>query len=557
VTEADVALACMSAFVDGLMAAGVQEACVSPGSRSTPLALALARHPHVRVHVHHDERSSAFFALGLSKATGAPVAVACTSGTAAANLFPAVVEASMARVPLVVLTADRPPELHGVGANQTIDQLELYGRYVRRFVDAPVPGDEPSTDRWRGRAIDVARLALSRPAGPVHVNLPFREPLVPGGAELGKIGGRTELDVVVGAVGSNDVGPLIREIADLRRGLVYAGGLRSGGDDVVAIAGRLGWPLVAEPHSGARRRGALAGGQLLVRSGRFVDDHLPDVVLQVGAAPTSRSGLALVGRTPRLVILDPDDLVADPLRRASFRLVADPAEVLGRLSGVATRDEAWRSEWQDASDRVRSAVDGLLDAWDEPFEGRVARDVADAVPAGGSLCVGSSLPIRDVDEFMRPRDAVRILANRGASGIDGFVSTTLGAAAAGAPTVGLLGDLTLLHDVGALVWNARRGVNATLVVLDNGGGAIFPLLEQRSLPELEELFVTPHRADLGAIARAAGARHHVVDRAADLEPALRAARESGGIHVVQVRIDPERDRRRRAEVRAAAEEAVG
>jgi 2-succinyl-5-enolpyruvyl-6-hydroxy-3-cyclohexene-1-carboxylate synthase len=205
--------------------------------------------------------------------------------------------------------------------------------------------------------------------------------------------------------------------------------------------------------------------------------------------------------------------------------------------------------WRRASERVRGAVDGLLDGWGEPFEGRVARDVADAVPTGGALCVGSSLPIRDLDEFMRPRDDVTVVANRGASGIDGFVSTTLGVAAAGAPTVGLIGDLTLLHDVGALVWNARRGGAATLVVLDNGGGAIFSTLEQRSLPELEHLFTTPHLADLGSLARAAGADHAVVRDATDVGAAVRVAPRDG-IRLVQVLIDPEQDRRRRAEVDA-------
>jgi 2-succinyl-5-enolpyruvyl-6-hydroxy-3-cyclohexene-1-carboxylate synthase len=576
---ADLALAAMSAFVDGLVDGGVRHASVSPGSRSTPLALALARHPNVRVHVQLDERSSGFFALGLSRVTGAPVAIACTSGTAAANLLPALVEASMTRVPLVALTADRPPELRGVGANQTIEQAELYGRYVRAFIEAPVPSDAPSLEGWRSRGLDAVRRARTGVGGPVHVNVPFRDPLVPGvGFEHGTRRAGEDLaeghalavgDVlaaghalaegdVMGRSGrSGDVVPLLEAVRGVRRGLVYAGGLRSGGAEVSAIADALRWPLVAEPHSGARGRGALRGGQLLVRSDGFVDAHVPDVVLQIGAAPTSRAALALVGRSPRLVILDPDDLVADPLRRASRRVVAEPAALLPRLVEAEPRhDDDWLATWHDASERARAAVDALLDGWDEPFEGRVARDVADATPAGGVLCVGSSLPIRDLDLYMRPRDEIAVLANRGASGIDGFVSTTLGAAGAGSPTVGLLGDLTLLHDVGALVWNAPRGVSATLVVLDNGGGAIFSTLEQRSLPELEELFTTPHRADIGAIARAAGAGHTVVDRAGDLDAAVRRACEFAGIQVVQVRIDPERDGRRRDEVDAVLEEAL-
>jgi 2-succinyl-5-enolpyruvyl-6-hydroxy-3-cyclohexene-1-carboxylate synthase len=556
--DADVALACVAAFVDGLVEAGVREACLSPGSRSTPLALALWRHPKVRVHVHLDERSSGFFGLGLAKASGDPVAIACTSGTAAANLLPAVVEASMSRVPLVVLTADRPPELRGVGANQTIDQVELYGRYARRFVDAPVPNEEPSGEAWLRRGRQAAATATSRPLGPVHVNLPFREPLVPDLPSLAGGRGSANAPDSPSPVGSPDLGPLLEDLAGARRGLVYAGGLRAGGEDLSAVADALGWPLVAEPHSGARRRGSLSGGTFLLQSDRFVEAHTPQVVLQVGAAPTSRAGLALLERVGRLLILDPDEVVGDPLRRASRRLVAGVDAVRSALGSVEVEpDDGWSRMWREASGRARSAVDALLDGWQEPFEGRVARDVADAVPEGGDLCVGSSLPIRDLDLFMRPREDLRVLANRGASGIDGFVSTTLGVSAAGAATVGLFGDLTLIHDVGALVWNARRDLDAVLVVPNNGGGAIFSLLEQRSLPELDELFTTPHRVGLEAVVRAAGAGYVRAERSSDLVPAVRRAIDAGGVHVVEVPIDRERDRSRRADVRSAIEETVG
>jgi 2-succinyl-5-enolpyruvyl-6-hydroxy-3-cyclohexene-1-carboxylate synthase len=572
-TEADVALAAMTALVDGLVDGGLRHACVSPGSRSTPLALSLERHPAVRVHVHLDERSSGFFALGLAKASDSPVAVACTSGTAAAELFPAVVEASMARVPLVVLTADRPPELRGVGANQTIDQIGLYGGYVRAFVDAPVPGDDPARDTWHRRGVEVVRASRVSPPGPVHVNVPFREPLVPaplGPAPLGparhepgaasarpapdalRQGRRTPAASV-----EADLSSFAGELAGVERGLVYAGGLRTGGDDVIAVADRLGWPLLAEPHSGARGPGSLAGGQLLIRADGFVASHVPEILLQIGAAPTSRAALALAGRAPRLLIVDPDELVADPLRRAAHRIVATPASLLSVLDRVEpAASQSWAGAWRGASDRARTAVDALLDGWEEPFEGRVARDVADELPDRSVLCVGSSLPIRDLDLFMRPREGVRVLANRGASGIDGFVSTTLGVAAAGEPTVALLGDLTLLHDAGALVWNGRRAHDAVLVVLNNGGGAIFSLLEQRRLPELEDLFTTPHGVDLGALVRSTGAGHVRTDRAATLVPAIRAARDAGGVHVLEVVVDAERDRRRRAEIRRVVEEAV-
>jgi 2-succinyl-5-enolpyruvyl-6-hydroxy-3-cyclohexene-1-carboxylate synthase len=574
-TEADVALTCMTAFVDGLVEGGMRSACVSPGSRSTPLALALARDARVGVFVHLDERSSAFFALGLAKASGEPVAVASTSGTAAANFLPAVVEASMARAPLVILTADRPPELRGVGANQTIDQRELYGRHVRTFTQTPVPGDDPDTRAWRRRGTDAVRSSVAAPPRPVHVNLPFREPLVPGPAGAAEAPTNTasaasgpdraagsaapEVRPVVGT----DARPAEREISAFvdrlrgtTRGLVYAGGLRAAGEDVVAIARALGWPLVAEPHSGARLPEALGAGQLLLANERFVEDHVPDVVLQIGAAPTSRAALSVAGRTEALLILDPDDVVADPLRRCLARLDAPPRVLLDALSSAPPQDEAWASAWRSASDRARSAVDALLDDWEEPFEGRVARDLAGGLPDGAVVCVGSSMPVRDLDAFMLPRAGLRVLANRGASGIDGFVSTALGVAATGVPTTALLGDLTLLHDAGALVWNGRRGVDAVFVVPNNGGGHIFSLLEQRALPELDRLFTTPHHSDLGAVARAAGAEHVRIERGPDLADAVQRGLAAGGVWVVEVVIDPERDRVRRSEVARAVEEAV-
>jgi 2-succinyl-5-enolpyruvyl-6-hydroxy-3-cyclohexene-1-carboxylate synthase len=556
VTEADVAIACMLALVDGLSSAGVRHACVSPGSRSTPLALALARHRQVRVHVHLDERASAFFGLGLAKATGSPVAVACTSGTAAAELFPAVVEASMSRVPLVLLTADRPPELRGVGANQTIDQLELYGRYVRSFVDAPVPADEPAEEGWRGRGRDAARAACTWPIGPVNVNLPFREPLVPSRPTVPA--SSPSPPVSGGGRPHGRASDIVDTLEGVERGVVYAGDLPSSAPSAVELADRLGWPLIAEPHSGLRGVGALSAGELLLADDVFMSRHHVDVVLQLGAAPTSRAGLWLVGATDTLVVVDPDDRVGDPHRRASVRAVADADDVTRTLAERLgqPRDRAWLRAWREADARVRQAVDALLDRWEEPFEGRVARDLAAALPSGSALLAGSSMPIRDLDAFMRPRDDIRVLANRGASGIDGFVSTALGASVAGTPTFALMGDLTFLHDVGSLMWSARRGYRCALTVVNNGGGGIFSFLAQRDLPEIDELFTTPHHIDLGAVCRSAGAGHERVEHADDLLPALDRATRAGGVRIVEVVVDRDLNVRRHADVRRVVAEVL-
>jgi len=566
VTEADVAFACMRVFVRSLVDRGLRDACVSPGSRSTPLALALHRDPDVRVHVHLDERSAAFFALGLAKAGGRPVALACTSGTAAAEYLPAVVEASLTRIPLLVLTADRPAELRGVGANQTIDQPGLYGTYVRAAIDAEVPGDQPDDAYWRGLAADTWRRAVSHPPMPVHANLPFREPLVPTGSSpewdgAAVAGAEKDADALAPGPGPADAAWLAETLDGVERGLIVAGSLRHGDGRLVDLAETVGWPLLAEPTSGARQPGALAAGQALLADEGFASAHVPDVVLQLGAAPTSRPGLALVGRTPRLVIVDPDDLVADPHRRAERRIVADAGStalsIRVRCSPRAT--SAWSVAWREADVAARRALDAVLDRSDEPSEPRTARDLSAWMPPGSTLVVGSSMPVRDLDLAMAPREGLRVLANRGASGIDGVVSTVLGASAAGSPTVGLLGDLSFLHDAGSLLWNARRGLDAVLVVVNNGGGAIFSLLGQRDLPpaELEALFTTAHGLDLAAVCAAGGAGHARVERPTDLVPAVDRGREAAGVQIVEVVVDAARDRARRAELHDAVATALG
>lgn len=559
--EGDVALACMQALVDELASHGLEHACMSPGSRSTAIALALWRHPRVNVHVHLDERSSAFFAQGLSKATGRPVAVTCTSGTAAANLFPAVVEASMSRVPLILLTADRPPELRGVGANQAIDQLHLFGGYVKRFVDGVVPGDRPDPAHWRSLAAESIRDAMEDAPGPVHLNLPFREPLVPSEDVVPAADPRPASFAWRPSLrepGPDEVASLAEKIGETERGVILAGSLRLDAGPIVDLARSAGWPLIAEPTSGVRAPGALAAGQFLLADRGFTSSHGPDVVLQFGAAPTSHAGLAFAAGAKELVIVDPDGLVADPARHASRTIRTDPALLASAIAErLRVRDETpWLREWRDADARARRAVDELLDSWDEPFEGRVARDIAARLPDGSTLVVGSSMPVRDLDLFMLPRRGLGVLGNRGASGIDGFVSTVLGVAATGSPTVALCGDLTLLHDVGSFLWSAKRGHDAVFVVANNAGGLIFSFLPQRSLPELKDLFVTPHGLDLAKVADAAGAPYLLVDRAADLGPAVEKASDAGGVWIVEVPSDGERNVARHAEMNAAVADAL-
>jgi 2-succinyl-5-enolpyruvyl-6-hydroxy-3-cyclohexene-1-carboxylate synthase len=556
-TEGDVALRCLFAFVDQLAYEGLEHACISPGSRSTPIALAFARHPDVTVHVHLDERASAFFALGIAKSTGKSAGVVTTSGTAAVELFPAVAEASMSRVPLLLLTADRPPELRGVGANQTIEQAELFGEYVRTYLETPVPGEDPDEWGWRQRAEFLMSTAARHPPGPVHVNVPLREPLAPSVAMDLTQAGRPVAHETDDAAVPAERDELLDEMRATPHGILVAGSLRTADPGLLRLAERLSWPVLAEPTSGLRVPGTLSAGQFLVSSQRFVADHAPDLIVQVGAAPTTRAGLAFVARAPRLWIVDPDDLVADPNRVAAGRVVLPLPHVIRAIDLVPVRqDDGWLTAWVDADGRAREAVDATIDAWDEPFEGRVARDVAASLPEGSTLVVGSSMPIRDLDLYMGPRDGLRVLANRGASGIDGFVSTALGVAASGTRTTAICGDLTLLHDIGSLVWSARRGLDAVFVVPNNDGGAIFSFLPQCELPEFEELFVTPHGTDLAALCEAAGVQHGSIRRADDLVRAIEATLAAGGVHVIEIPTDREDNVRRHAEVHRAVAAAL-
>ena len=552
----DISLACVSLLVEELVRGGMRHACVSPGSRSTPLALALARHPDVEVYVHLDERASAFFALGISKATGAPVAVACTSGTAAANFLPAVVEASQARVPLVVLTADRPPRLRGTGANQTIDQVELFGKYVRSFVDAPLP-DEDDAVTWTGIGRKALDAAYGSPPGPVHLNLPLDEPLTPqgGAARTGGVGitpratraqkmRRADLDRAAPVFATD-------------RGVILIGSMPRAPWQVVDLGRDLGWPVLAEPTSGVRVPGVLNAGQALLSSDGFMQQMRPDVVLQVGATPTTRAAQRLALETEQLIVVDDHHPDPDPERR-SWRIVMD-ADVFAEtmLDRLDVRPaNRWVEGWLDADRAARRTIDDLYDSWDEPFEGRVARDLAGAVPNGAVIVVGSSMPIRDLDYSMAPREGLRVLANRGASGIDGFVSTVIGVAATGALTFALCGDLTLLHDAGSLLWSARRGLNAVFVVPNNDGGAVFSFLPQRALAEFEALFATPHGLDLRELCTAAGAGHTRIERSGELIPAVERAVSAGGVNVIEVPSDRARNVERHAQVQAAVDAAL-
>ena len=537
-------------LVDEWVRAGVTDAVLAPGSRSAPLALALAADTRIRLSVVLDERSAAFFALGAAKASGRPVPVLCTSGTAAANFHPAVLEAYYSRAPLIVCTADRPPELRDTGAGQTVDQLKLFGDAVRWFAEVGAPEDVPGAGQyWRSIAARSVAAAIGPPAGPVHLNLAFREPLVPTGPPLVEAEGRADGQPWTRSAAQpvhpqpDDVVALAQVVDSHPNGTLIAGwGAGVTPDTAARFARATGWPVLADPISGLRcGTSAVSMYDPLARAGRL--PH-PDAVVQVGAPLTGKPARRTLAHASRHVLVDPHGEWLDPDRTATHRLVANPDALLRATAELVcwrAPDGDWPRMWRVEDARARAIVDDLLDGWDEPFEGRVVRDVAAALPNEATVVVGSSMPVRDAESFVSARTGLRWVSNRGANGIDGFVSTILGAArgaGSAGPVVGVLGDLTLLHDAGGLLHAAERGIDATVVVLDNDGGGIFSFLPQADFPEhFERVFGTPHGLDLLAVAMAYGVPGVRIEKADEVVPAVLDAVEAGGVRLVVVPTD--------------------
>jgi len=543
----DVAVTFCATLVDEWVRRGLRHAVVAPGSRSTPMALALVRNPAVSVEIFHDERSAGFCALGIAKATGVPAVLLCTSGTAAVHFHGAVVEAHHGAVPMLVCTADRPPELHGIGAPQTIDQQNLYGSAVRAFRDAGVP-DDAGRDRWRTLAAESFEAATGATPGPVHLNLPFREPLVGEAGDLPAVDDtprRTDSSRTDSSrSGDVDVARLA-EIADGRRGVLIAGGGSPAA--VLDLARALGWPVFADVRSGAR---AAAGWPLvtafdpILRDPGFAGAHEPEVILRFGEPPASKVMAQWCAASgARLVQVGADGRVFDPDRSAAEFVVGD----LGAIADATTsalgrreRDlEGWTGHWRDAEAAARGAIDTRLAAnWCEPA---VAAATARAMRPGEHLVVSSSMPVRDLEWFAPVMAGVTVHSNRGTNGIDGVVSTAVGVAiGSGAPTTLLIGDVAFLHDLNGLIGVTSRGVDLRIVVTNNDGGAIFSFLPQRSVlgdREYEVLFGTPHGTQLGPLAEGHGLGHVAVERVSELESALSASNGSGGCRVIEARTD--------------------
>jgi 2-succinyl-5-enolpyruvyl-6-hydroxy-3-cyclohexene-1-carboxylate synthase len=532
-------------LVDEWVRGGVEHAVVCPGSRSTPLALALVADGRVQVHVHHDERSGGFMALGLAGGSGEAVVILTTSGTAAVELHPAVVEADLAAVPLLVCTADRPPELVGVAAPQAIDQTHLYGRSVRWF-HAPGVADGAMAGRWRALAARAYAEATGPTPGPVHLNLAFREPLVgaPGALPPGR---PTEGVWVWRPPPGVPADPMVDLVDDLagRRGLFVAGPGSGPGEPIALVAAALGWPVLAAPQAPVWAwPDVIPAADALLRNDF---DLVPEVIVRLGDPLASRvvgEWLAATGAAE--IVAAGDRKWADPHGTAAVILPLTAAALmeawlpqLGKVEPV--EGGGWLTRWQQMGQAALAAIDGVLAAEPGATEPGVARQVVAGLPAGSRLVVSSSMPIRDVEWYVAPGADVEVHANRGANGIDGVVSTAVGLALSDRerPTALLIGDVAFLHDTNGLLGAAQREIDLLVVVVDNDGGGIFSFLPQADVVDAERfelLYGTPHGLDLTAVAVAHGVPARAVTDG-DLAVLVAEAVATGGIQVLVVRTD--------------------
>lgn len=563
----------VGAFIDELARIGVQHVVICPGSRSTPLAMAFAEQADIHVWMHVDERSAAFFALGMAKRLHRPVAIVCTSGTAAANFLPAVVEAKLSHIPLLILTADRPHELRDCGAPQSIDQNRLYGTYAKWFVDVALPEATNEALRYiRTLAGRATTLAQAVPAGPVHLNFPFREPLVPELiADQALPPQRDTLvwrgrpdntpyvqvyDALLAAPGNATIAHLAELTRATRRGLIIVGPYDDPtlAEPLVQLAHSLSYPILADPLSQVRCGAhvseiVLSSYDAFLRIDAFVERTQPELILRFGAMPTSKPVLLYLKRyAPRpLVVIDGHNGWEEPTQLAAEYIHADPVALCRHLlsqfaNNEKSHAEAWLTIWQHVDQVTRQVLQGAIQDFKEPFEGRIFTELASLLPDGTTLYVGNSMPVRDMDTFFwHSNRQIRCMGNRGASGIDGVISSALGASAVTErhePTVLVVGDLSFFHDLNGLLVARLHKLDLTIVLVNNDGGGIFSFLPQVAYPEhFEQLFGAPTGLDFHLAVQMYGGQFQRVETWEQFREAVTRGISSGGLHVVEVRTE--------------------
>ncbi|MCY4147335.1 MAG: 2-succinyl-5-enolpyruvyl-6-hydroxy-3-cyclohexene-1-carboxylic-acid synthase [Chloroflexi bacterium] len=553
-------------FIDALVAAGLRHVCIAPGSRHTPLVLALARHrERIQLTSHLDERCAAFFALGWALGADEPAAVVCTSGSAAANVLPAIVEAHQSRRPLIILTADRPPELRHSGANQTIDQIKLYGDYVDLFVDAPLPEVDPPSRALENLRTLAARAYATAAAnrGVVHINMPFRKPFEPAADDTLAIDRRpTTRFFPVAPSGEARLRPLLTpDLLDCR-GIIYCGhgSAHSEAEQnalrpwLSRLSHATGFPVLAEFSSNLRGDGVLGAYESWLAD---VDMSGLDALIRLGAPPLCAPMQALLAKSQLRyhIYCSRAGEWADDSHSITHHLAIDPAGIDAReFDNLPAADDSWRARLAKLDASAWRLLGNEMTTGDF-FDGAVAYDMARLMPANGALFIGSSLPVRQLDQFAPPRaKPVQAFANRGASGIDGNGSTALGIALArkGRPTAALLGDITLYHDMNGLLAVRRCDIPITIVLLNNDGGGIFQRLPVRQFePAFRDYFLTPHGLDFAQVAKLYGLRHIRADNRATFCRAFTESIAGSKASLIEVRTNALSDLQRREAIMRA------
>jgi len=543
----------LAAFVGELVESGVTDVVVSPGSRSTPLALMMAEHPGLKVHIQIDERSAGFFALGIAKASGKAVALLCTSGTATANYYPAIIEANISRVPLIVLTADRPHELRDVGAPQAIDQFHLYGRHVKWFVEMALPEATNEIIRYAqtvcARAIATSQIT---PAGPVHLNFPFREPLIPqlDDSELFDKHKRPKGSIKIQAgertLTAAGFSRLAQSWSENAKGVIVCGPIEDAifGQAVIELAEKLQYPIIADPlsqlRSGSHRKDMIIDTYDTFLRNPAVKEFLkPDLVIRFGAMPVSKALTIFLKENSEAMhyVIDGGGGWRDPNSITSEMIYCDEAVLCQSiLELVETREtSSYLTQWSNMNDLTKQNLARINDEIGLS-EGKLFYRLADLLPENATVFVGNSMPIRDLDSFFFNNEkSIRVMANRGANGIDGIVSTALGAATVHQPFYLVVGDLTLFHDLNGLLASKMHGIAINVILINNNGGGIFSFLPQAGHPKhFELLFGTPVDIDFKHAIKMFEGQYELIKDWDHLSEAIVKDKVDAGLNVYEI-----------------------
>ena len=543
----------IAAFVSELVQTGVEDVVISPGSRSTPIAMVMAEHPDLQIHVHVDERSAAFFALGIAKASQKPTVLLCTSGTAAANYFPAIAEAKISRVPLVVLTADRPHELRDVGAPQTIDQIHLYGQHVKWFVEMALPEHTDEMVRY-ARTVGARAVATSitAPAGPVHINFPLREPLIPALDEdlfhqQERESGYVKIKLPTLVLRHDEYEHYANVLTTYQRGIIVCGQMedKDFAEVIVTLAKKLQFPILADPLS--QLRSGSHSSEMIVDAYdtllRFDDvkrELKPDIIIRFGSMPVSKSLSFFLkeNRTAQQIVVDGGMGWRDPAMLSTEMVFCNETifcvELANRLSPVHD-SSFFAKKWLEINQTTKKSLSKVNDI-EQMSEGKLFYKIAELVPEDSTIFVGNSMPVRDLDSFFHqnPKN-IKIMANRGANGIDGTVSTALGAATRLERLYLILGDLTFFHDLNGMVAAKLNELNITIIIINNNGGGIFSFLPQATNPRnFELLFGTPLHLDFSHAVHMYGGKFVSISNWDHLTTTLIGDRDEKGLRVLEI-----------------------